>query len=136
MAYGAYATYRNTAVQTASPDRLLVMLYDGLIRFIQQGRQAIEAGDVQSSHNHLRRAQDIVVELRNTLKMEYEISHALGALYDWFFKQLLDANLKKSVDPLDDILPRIEELRDAWVQAAQIARSEKGASSESHQYES
>ncbi|MCL6454450.1 MAG: flagellar export chaperone FliS [Alicyclobacillus sp.] len=124
VSYGAYAAYRNTAVQTATPEGLLIMLYDGLVRFTRQARAAIVEGDVPNAHTNLRKAQDIVVELRNTLKMEYEISHALAALYDWFYKRLLEANVEKSVAPLDDILPRIEELREAWVEAARIVRSQ------------
>lgn len=120
----AYTAYRNTSVQTASPDRLLIMLYDGLIRFIEQSKTAIQSGSMQEAHINSKKAQDIVIELRSTLKMEYEISHALASLYDWFLKQLIESNVNKSAEPLDNILPRIRELREAWVQAATIVRAE------------
>lgn len=125
MSYGtAFAAYRTSSVQTATPERLLVMLYDGLVRFIQSSRSAIQAGNLQDAHISSKKAQDIVIELKASLKMEYEISHALVALYDWFLKRLIESNTQKTVEPLDDILPRIEELREAWVQAAMIVRTQ------------
>jgi flagellar secretion chaperone FliS len=119
----AYMKYKSTSVQTASPERLLVMLYDGLIRSIETAKVAITLNQPQESHRQLTKSQDIVWELRTTLKMEYEISHALAALYDYFQSRLVDANVRKSIEPLDEILPRIQELREAWVQASIQLRS-------------
>lgn len=114
----AYARYKTMSIQTASPDRLLIMLYDGLLLAMRAAKDQIQAENLTESHRQLTKAQDIVRELRATLKMEYEISHALAALYDYFLRRLIDANLQKSVEPIDEIYPRVEELREAWVQAA------------------
>jgi flagellar protein FliS len=122
----AYARYRTTSIQTASPERLLIMLYDGLIRFIVGAKVSIESNDLTEVHRQLVKAQDIVLELRSTLKMEYAISHNLAALYDFFTRKLVDANVKKSIEPLDEILPIIQELRETWVQAAMKLKGGEG----------
>lgn len=133
MSYApAHTAYRSASVQTATPERLLIMLYDGLIRLMKTAQSAIVAGDVPEAHKNLIKSQDIVIELKSTLKMEYEISHALAALYDYFLRRLQEANVSKTPEPLEDILPRVEELREAWVQAAVIVRSES-ANSQSQQ---
>lgn len=128
MAYAqAYAAYKTTSIQTATKEQLLIMLYDGLIRFIHSSKSAIAARDIAQAHTNLIKSQEIVGELKNTLDMKYEISHALSALYDYFMRKLVDANVRKSQEPLDEILPRIAELRDAWEQAAKLVRQENGA---------
>jgi flagellar protein FliS len=120
----AYNRYKTMSIQTASPDRLLIMLYDGLLLAMRTAKAHIEEKNLPEAHRQLVKAQDIVRELRNTLKMEYEISHALAALYDYFLRRLTEANIKKSVEPIDEIYPRVEELREAWVQAAMKLRAE------------
>ncbi|CAM3952042.1 flagellar export chaperone FliS [Alicyclobacillus pomorum] len=120
----AYARYKAMSVQTASPDRLLIMLYDGLLLAMRSAKEQILASNLPEAHRQLVKAQDIVHELRNTLKMEYEISHALAALYEYFLRRLTEANVKKAVHPIDEIYPRVEELREAWVQASMKLRTE------------
>lgn len=119
----AYMKYKTTAVHTASPERLLIMLYDGLVRSMDAAKVAIATSNAEEAHRQLTKCQDIIWELRTTLDMQYEISHALAALYDYFQRRLVEANIKKSAEPLDEILPRIQELREAWVQASIQLRS-------------
>lgn len=125
MAYAAaHNAYRRTNVETATSEGLLVMLYDGLLRFMRVAQNAIEVGDIAIAHKYLIKSQDIVVELRNTLDMDFDISHALESLYDYFWRKLVEANVNKQAEPIEEIRPRIEELREAWVQAAVIVRSQ------------
>jgi flagellar secretion chaperone FliS len=125
MAYAAaHNAYRRSNVETATREGLLIMLYDGLLRFMRIAQNAIEANDVVNVHANLIKAQDIVVELRSSLDMQYEVSHALDALYDYFLRKLVAANVDKSAEPLKEIRPRIEELREAWLQASIIVRSQ------------
>jgi len=114
----AYQQYRNASVMTASQDKLLIMLYDGLIQKMKLAQRAIEGNNLIEAHTQLVKCQNIILELRNSLKMEYEISHALSSLYDYYYRRLVEANVQKSVQPIEEILPRIEELREAWVQAS------------------
>jgi flagellar protein FliS len=114
----AYAKYMATSVQTASPERLLIMLYEGLLKSLRISISALEQKDLATAHRELTRSQDIVRELQSSLRMEFEISHALSALYDYFYRRLVDANVRKDPQPVVEILPRVEELHEAWVLAA------------------
>lgn len=121
----ARSAYQQSSVQTALPEKLLVMLYDGLIRFLTTAEHALETGDIANAHANLMYAQDIVLELRSSLKSEYEISKSLHDLYDFILRKLIEANVKKDVAVLREIQPIVEELKDTWVQAAMIVGSER-----------
>lgn len=126
--------YRQASVNTATPGRLLIMLFDGLFRFINQGKVAIVEKNFETAHISLCRAQDIVAELRNTLAHEKapELCANLNSLYDYFYRTLVDANVKKSPELLDEILPQIQELRDAFAEADTLSRAERGTTDVSH----
>ncbi|HHW29992.1 MAG TPA: flagellar export chaperone FliS [Syntrophomonadaceae bacterium] len=117
-----FQQYRTTSIKTASPAKLLLMLYEGLIVFIKRGKQEIESGNPAQAHISIVKAQDILTELMSNLNMEYPISHNLFQLYDYMKQRLVAANIKKDTDILDEVLTFAEELRDTWAQAAKIAR--------------
>lgn len=121
----ARSAYQQTSVQTASPERLLIMLYDGLIRFINVAGNALDSGDLPNAHANLIYAQDIVLELRSSLKSEYEISKSLHDLYDFVLRKLIEANVTKDVAVVREIQPIVEELKDTWVQAAIVVGSNR-----------
>lgn len=117
----AYDKYLETQAQTASPGRLVLMLYDGAIRFASQGRTDLVEGKKEAAHKNLIKAQDILTELMVSLDFEAgEISHNLFALYDYMQHQLIQANTTKSVEPVDHTLRMLTELRDAWAEAMRI----------------
>ncbi|ADG07467.1 flagellar export chaperone FliS [Kyrpidia tusciae] len=118
----ASVAYRNTAVQTAAPDRLLLMLYDGLIQFLEAAKRALVEGRRADAHAFLLRSQDILRELTVTLKMDYEISHSLAALYDYYHRRLVEANVTKDPVPVEEVLEQVRELREAWANAALALR--------------
>ena len=120
----AYDTYRQNAIMTASPEELTLMLYNGLIKFIMIARKAIEEKDVPRAHENIIRAQDIVNEFKASLNMQYEISHNLNMLYDYFLDRLLEANIRKDTAILDEVLRFVRELRDTWAQAMRIAKQQ------------
>jgi len=113
-----YQQYRTTSIQTASPAKLLLMLYEGLIVFIKRGKQEIQSGNPAQAHIAIVKAQDIITELMSNLKMEYPISQNLFQLYDYMKQRLIAANIKKDPEILDEVLTFAEELRDTWAQAA------------------
>jgi len=123
-ASNAYDTYLRNAVFTASPEELTLMLYNGLIRFIMQGQKAIEEKDIQKAHNSIIRAEDIILEFKSTLDMQYEISKYLNALYDYMYDRLVEANLTKDTAILAEVLKIAKVLRDAWAEAMKIAKKE------------
>lgn len=109
--------YRTAQVATADPARLVLMMYDGALRFAGQGRQAIEDGDVEKANAHLGRAQDIVTELTAVLNPEAgAIAENLQQMYDFIGSRLVEANVKKDVAPLAEAVGLMEELRETWRQ--------------------
>jgi flagellar protein FliS len=112
--------YLGDSLSTASPAALLVMLYDRLLLDLQRAEQAQESGDREVAHVNLMHAQEIVVELQNSLDVEaWEGGQNLMALYTWLLKELATANL--SGDASRTAACRTETvppLADAWRQAA------------------
>ena len=117
------STYRAAAVNTATPGSLLLMLYDGAIKFMWIADKAFDEEDPlvhnQTIHNNLLKAQAIVRELRAALiagddKDRVDLVNNLIALYDYFDRRLQEANIHKDRAIIEEILERISELRDAW----------------------
>ncbi len=125
----AAEAYKRQQVLTATPEALTLMLYNGALRFMTEGREAIEKKDYEEANNSLQKAQNIITEFRVTLNMEYEIAHQLLPLYNYVYDRLVEANMRSDVKPLDEAKNIITELRDAWAQAMKKARAEKGAAS-------
>lgn len=115
--------YQQNAVQTASPERLLLMLFDGAIRFMNQAKAFMEKHQLEQAHTNLVKAQGILTELKATLNMDYEISHQLLPIYDFCYRRLVEANLQKSAEPIDEVLGLMTDLRSTWEQAVRIAKS-------------
>lgn len=119
-----YQQYQLQSVMTASPGELVVMLYNGCIRFIKQAIECINSKDLMGAHNAIIRAQDIIVEFMSTLDMKYEISHNLLALYDYLHRRLVEANVKKDTAILEEVLTFVTEFRDTWAEAVKITRKQ------------
>lgn len=111
--------YRESAVLTAPPERLVVMLYDGARRFLFQAATAMRGGDVPTAHERLRRAEKIVEHLLATLDMSQgEISERLEAIYVFCLEQLSEGRMKQDADRLDAVSRLLGELREAWATLA------------------
>ena len=80
---------------SASPQQLLIMLLDGAIKFVRLGREDIKQKDMEGAHYNLSKAQDIVMELDESLDMDYDISQSLSGIYEFIYRQLIEANIKK-----------------------------------------
>ncbi|MDO3377870.1 flagellar export chaperone FliS [Geoalkalibacter halelectricus] len=119
--------YRNTQVQTASPEQILVMLYDGAIRFLNQACVAMESDERDVKIKNLDKALAIIAELSATLDHEIggEIAANLAALYDFMMREIPRANVKNDPKVLQPVINILAELREAWVQAAEIVRKER-----------
>ncbi len=120
--YNAYNQYKQNSVATAAPEELTLMLYNGMVKFANQGIIAIDEKKIPQAHEAITRANDIVNELNNTLNMDYEVSKGLRQLYDFISDQLIQANISKDKKIIEDILPIITELRDTWKQAMELAK--------------
>lgn len=108
--------YQRTQVQSRSPLELVVMLYDGAIRFLLQAREAIEVGDVGARTTAASRALDIVIELRNTLDMERggDVARELDRLYAYITTRLLDVTRGDGA-AAEDVHTLLSTLREGWI---------------------
>lgn len=118
--------YQQNAVQTATPERLLVMLFDGAIRFMNLAKSHSEKKELDKAHNNLIKAQAIFSELMATLDMRYEIANQLLPLYEFCNRRLVDANLTKTIVPIDEVLELTQDLKQTWEEAAQIVKKSQG----------
>lgn len=118
--------YLKNQIETSSPEQILVLLYDGAIKFLNQAKIGIENKDIELTHNNLIKAQNIISELRDTLDMEIggELANNLYALYNYFNRRLVQANIKKEIEPVDEVLEHLRGLRDTWKQAIIKKREE------------
>ena len=120
----ARARYMADSITTASPARLLVMLYDRLVQDISQGEQAIREGNRLGASERLIHAQDIVTELLATLDQSaWEGAENVAALYRWMLQELVQANIKQDAGKAASTLVLASELRDAWREAAMAVGS-------------
>ena len=115
----ATAAYRESAVLTATPEQLVVMLYDGANRFLTQSAVAMRDGRIGLSGEKLRRAEAIIDELLATLDMSVgEVAERLQALYVFFKEHLSAARLEKDPAKIDDVAGFMRELRASWAAIA------------------
>ena len=115
-------SYKAQSVQTASPGKLVLMLFDGYLRFTTAARRSFEETDFtkrnEGVNNNLIRAQNIVTELQSSLDMSVpgELPGTLYRLYDYVLHQLQQSNLQKKEAPIDEADKVINELREAWAE--------------------
>jgi flagellar protein FliS len=113
------ARYLGDSVATASPQQLLVMLYDRLALDLERAQQAVADGDRAEATEQLQHAQEIVLELLASLRVElWEGGPRLAALYDWLIRELSLSTIKPDVNRIGSCRSVVEPLRDAWRQAA------------------
>ena len=117
-AYAAPQNYQQNAVLTATPGKLVVMLYDGAGRFLRQAAAAMRDGQIQRSHTTLGRGQAIINELLVTLDHERggEIASSLQGLYLFCNRHLIEARGEGDPEKIDTVVELLGELRDAWAQ--------------------
>jgi flagellar protein FliS len=109
--------YRQTAIQTAPPEQLVVMLYDGAVRFLEQAKVALQDG--KDASEPLGRAQDIIVELASSInKAAGEVADNLARLYDFWIHWLLQAQIRRDPSKVEEVLGMVRELREAWATIA------------------
>lgn len=121
----AYAQYNNSKILTASPAELTLMLYDGAIKFCNIAMVAIEQKDIEKAHTNIVKAQKIVDYFRQTLDMKYEVSKDFERVYVYLEQRLVEANLKKDKEILEEVAAHLRSMRDTWKEVMRINR-EKG----------
>jgi flagellar protein FliS len=123
-ALAAISRYKNVQVTTCTPGQLLIMLYDGLFRFLSEGRAAIEAKDTGRAGERINRAHAILEHLLTSLDRSAHpaLCDQLEPLYYFCMQHLISANIKQSAEMIDEVVRVLTPLRDAWKTAvAQVA---------------
>lgn len=121
--------YQSVQVATASREQILIMLYDGAIRFLRQAAAGLAAGDQEAKGRGIRNAMAIIMEFRKTLdrKIGGQIAADLDALYEYMTRELTKANLENSADSLKVVENLLVDLRETWAQAIEMVRQENRA---------
>lgn len=113
----AFAVYQQNEVFTASREKLLLMLYDGAIKFLRFAKISMEEKNIVNTNKYLCKAQDILSELMVTLNMDYDIAKNLYSLYEYMKYRLIQANIKKDEEMIDEVLGMLVELKETWEKA-------------------
>jgi flagellar protein FliS len=121
--------YKQSSVQSATPEKILLMLYEGAMRFIKLAITAIDNKDIAGRGMNIGRAFDIILELNNTLNHEKggDIAKNLEQLYMFITDQLTKANATGQRKPLEDSLKVLETLYSGWVEALEKLKREENA---------
>ncbi|MGD0816555.1 MAG: flagellar export chaperone FliS [Verrucomicrobiota bacterium] len=128
-----WQSYRKVSTQTASPAHLVLMLYDGAISFLERGLTGFNYSDPlefnQTINNNVQRAQAILLDMNARLDMGKggEIAENFRRLYDYFYRRLQEANLKKKKPPIEEVIGHLRELRESW---AEMLRRGEGSDGE------
>lgn len=119
-----YDAYQRNKVLTATPAELVLMLYEGAIKFCNIGIVAIEKEDYIKANTNIQKAERIVSELRSNLDMKYPVAKDFDQVYEYIGWVLLQANVKKNVDRLEEALKHLRTMRDTWKEVMKIANTQ------------
>ena len=112
----AYETYANQKVMGATPAELTLMRYDGAIKYCNIAENAIEKKDIEKVHQNLVRVEKIIEYLRATLDMKYPVAQDFDHMYAYLYKRLVEVNISKDVEILQEINEHLHAIRETWVQ--------------------
>ena len=117
--------YKRKQVETAKPGQLIVMLYDATLESLRKAEEANKVKNpenIEIYHNALIKAQNIITELMVALDMEKggEVANNLFKLYEFMLKRLVDANITKTVEPIQEVRQLLENLREAWADVQDV----------------
>lgn len=129
-----YDKYKQTEINTANQGTLIVMLYDGAIKFLNIALENLASTKTYDVVNtHILKTQDILTELMLSINLneKNEIAQNLFNLYMYFKKRLLEANIQKNPDIIKEVIRLLKELREAWdkISATEIRTEKSGLES-------
>jgi flagellar protein FliS len=125
MATNAAAAYGNSKILTATPAELTLMLYEGAIKFCNLALMAISKNELEKANLNIIKSERIITELRTTLDFKYAVAKEFDLVYDYIYRRLLEANIKKDPEILEEALTYIREMRDTWKEVMKLAKVSK-----------
>lgn len=119
--------YQKSSIETASREQILIMLYDGAIQFLNKAKIAIQNSDFEAINNNLIGAQNIIQEFINSMDREVapQLAENLISLYEYFIRRLVQANMKRQIEPVDEVLKYMKSLKATWEKAIVLAQQEQ-----------
>lgn len=122
MAVNAAAVYKDNRILTASPAELTLMLYEGAIKFCNIAIISLEKNNLEKANVNIIKAQRIITELRSTLDFKYSSAEQFEVVYDYVYRRLVEGNIKKDKDIIEEALGYIREMRDTWKDVMKLAK--------------
>ena len=118
-----YAAYANSKVATATPAELTLMLYDGAIKFCNIAIMPLEEKDLEKAHNNIIKVENIISEFQITLNHKYPVAKDFDAVYKYLKERLVEANVKKDKEVLEEVLEHLRTMRDTWKEIMKVAHA-------------
>lgn len=118
-----YAAYANSKIMTASPAELTLMLYEGAIKFCNIAIRAVEEKDVPKAHENIVKVENIISEFQATLNHKYPVAKDFDEVYTYLKRRLLEANLKKDKEILEEVLKHLRTMRDTWKEVMRVTNN-------------
>lgn len=127
MSINAAEKYRDTSISTQDKGKLVVMLYEGAIKYLKVAKRELENDDYASKGIYIGKAMDIITELNNSLDMDVdgELPQNLRSLYNFIYSHLTTANIERDTEKIDNCIRLLEQLHGAWEQAASKTSSQR-----------
>lgn len=123
MAFNAAAMYQNTSVQTASPAGIVLLLLEGAIKFANRAIIGIEKNDIAMANTNLIKTQRIITELNASLDEKYPVSKDFERIYTQINALLMEANMRKDKELVEQALRYIRDMRDTWKQVMELTKT-------------
>ena len=120
----AYAEYNRNKVLTASPAELTLLLYEGAIKFCNIAIIGLEQNDMEKVHNNIIKVENIIEEFQATLNHKYPVSEDFDKIYKYIYNLLVEANIKKDKELLEQALNELRGMRDTWKEV--MAKAKQG----------
>ncbi len=129
------ASYKRAAILSASPERLILMLFDGALSAMNRAKEGFNLENIRDRNetisNNLIKAQNIFAELQRSLRMDKggEFGDRMFSLYEFYNVKLNEANFKKTQEPIDTVIRLFTEVRDAWAEmlSKQVSKHQTAA---------
>lgn len=118
-----YSAYANNKVSTASSADLVLMLYEGAIKFCNIAIVAIENKEIEKAHNNIMKVQNIIQEFQITLDYKYATANDFNEVYTYLLQRLREANMKKDKAILEEVLKHLRTMRDTWKEVMRLTKN-------------
>lgn len=115
-----YSQYNTSKILTASPAELTLMLYEGAIKFCNIAITAIEKNDVMKAHTNIVKTERVIEEFQATLDHKYPVSKDFDKVYSYIYDRLVEANIRKDKEILEEVLVHLRTMRDTWKEVMRL----------------